>query len=275
MAEGRMLKKKISVNEALADLSSHASRIAFTWAIPHLDVDGFITGSPRTFKALVIPLLEDIKPPQVEKFFEEWEIAGLVVRHESSKGPCLQFPAFQENQKGIRPEREAKSIYSGSLQDNSGRTPGVVQDNSGRTQAQIKVKESKLKESNAQPPKSAGAKIVFESSHFLIDEDWHKQLQSDYPGLHPPLLLKEIKKAADWLTDNPRRHKRKSNGKMANPKVFLRNWLDKVQVPAEMQSMAKPPVLKADPNCPTCQGIGIEYLENNTARPCGCRKEIT
>ena len=60
MAEGRMLKKKISLNEAVADLSNDTHRMLFTWGISHLDVEGRITGSPRGFKAMVAPLLEHI-----------------------------------------------------------------------------------------------------------------------------------------------------------------------------------------------------------------------
>jgi hypothetical protein len=60
MADGRMLKKKISLNEALADLANDSHRLFFTWGIAHLDVEGRITGSSRGFKALVVPLLDHI-----------------------------------------------------------------------------------------------------------------------------------------------------------------------------------------------------------------------
>ena len=47
MADGRMLKKKISLNEAVADLANDSHRLLFTWGIAHLDVEGRITGSLR------------------------------------------------------------------------------------------------------------------------------------------------------------------------------------------------------------------------------------
>jgi hypothetical protein len=78
MAEGRMLKKKISPNEAVADLSDDSHRLLFTWGIPHLDVEGRITGSPRGFKAMVAPLLEHITPEVVLAFFKDAESKGLI-----------------------------------------------------------------------------------------------------------------------------------------------------------------------------------------------------
>lgn len=73
----------------------------------------------------------------------------------------------------------------------------------------------------------------FSCPFFSIDEAYHKQLLNDYPGLSPEMLLEEIKKAADWLTDNPNRHKKRANGNIANPRLFLRNWLKNVTVPAQ------------------------------------------
>lgn len=68
MAEGRMLKKKISLNEAVADLSNDSHRLLFIWGIAHLDVEGRVTGSPRGFKGLVAPLLDHITFKMILEF---------------------------------------------------------------------------------------------------------------------------------------------------------------------------------------------------------------
>lgn len=166
MAQGRMLKKKISVNEAVASLTSDSSRLLYTWGIAHLDVDGFITGSPRGFMAVVAPLLDHIKAADIASFFEEWEREGLVVRHESKNGPCLQFPTFRQNQRGLKVNREAESKYSQSLIPHSKTTPGVIPEDSRTTPEQLplnvkegklKLREGKLKKS---PPPPTGGKAI-------------------------------------------------------------------------------------------------------------------
>jgi hypothetical protein len=82
MAEGRMLKKKISLNETLADLANDSHRLLFTWGIAHLGEEGRITGSFRGFKALVAPLLDHITPETVLSFFHDAESLGLIQRYE-------------------------------------------------------------------------------------------------------------------------------------------------------------------------------------------------
>ncbi len=108
MAEGRMLKKKISLNEALADLANDSHRVLFTWGIAHLDVAGRITGSPRGFKAMVAPLLDHITPETVEAFFQDAESLGLIQRYQVDGEWHVQYPKFAHNQ-NLTKSREAAS----------------------------------------------------------------------------------------------------------------------------------------------------------------------
>ena len=63
MAQKRMIDKKISVSEQVADLPIEAQLI-FTWAIPHADDIGLLPHHERTLKALIIPMVD----MTVEKF---------------------------------------------------------------------------------------------------------------------------------------------------------------------------------------------------------------
>jgi hypothetical protein len=108
MADGRMLKKKISLNEAVADLANDAHRVLFTWGIAHLDVEGRITGSPRGFKAMMAPLLSLITPETVLAFFQDAESLGLIQRYEVEGEWHVQYPKFAHNQNLTR-SREAAS----------------------------------------------------------------------------------------------------------------------------------------------------------------------
>jgi len=71
---------------------------------------------------------------------------------------------------------------------------------------------------------------VFRCKHFEITREYLNTLREDYPALTEEQLLLEIKKAADYATDNNGRFKRRANGQLKNPKLFLRNWLSRVVV---------------------------------------------
>ena len=108
MADGRMLKKKISLNEAVADLKNDTHRLLFTWGIAHLDVEGRITGNLRGFKGLVAPLLEHITQQMVLAFFQDAESHGLIQRYQVDGEWHVQYPKFENNQK-LTKSREAAS----------------------------------------------------------------------------------------------------------------------------------------------------------------------
>jgi len=131
-----MLKKKISTDYKLADLENDTHRLLFTWAIAHLDVEGRITGNPREFSALVVPLLKNINSEQILDFFADAVHCGLIHRYEVNGQWVIQYPKFLKNQ-NIKPEREAKSIYP---PENNSRELRITPENS----AQIKINEVKL-----------------------------------------------------------------------------------------------------------------------------------
>ncbi len=110
-----------------------------------------------------------------------------------------------------------------------------------QTQAQTQRQSQKTKaegvdaHSQPQPPDGGNGDArplpVFSCPHFAIDQEYFDALLHDFPGLSPEILNREIRKAADWITDNPGKHKRKARtGHIANPRSFLRRWLEKVEV---------------------------------------------
>jgi hypothetical protein len=155
MAEGRMLKKKISLNEALANLENDTHRLLFTWAIPHLDVEGRITGSPRVFKATVAPLLDHLSTEIILCFFQDAHRNGLLV-HYQVDGWWIQFPKFKENQ-NLKEGREAASKIppppenSSSIPitpENSGELLRTPDDSGELPNTPPKLREVKLREDN-------------------------------------------------------------------------------------------------------------------------------
>src|SRR5574343_20657 len=111
MPDGRMLQKKISINEAVAALPDDSCRLLFTWTIPHLDCECRISENPRVFKAAVCPLLDHITPELVMSYFIAAQELCLLVRYQCDDGRwAVEYLGFARNQK-INKDREAASNY--------------------------------------------------------------------------------------------------------------------------------------------------------------------
>ena len=109
MAQGRILNKRIALDKAVNDLSSDLSRLLFTWTIPHLDRDGRFHGDPAIIKAHVMPRRTDVSIEDVEMCIEEWARVELVKWYDADGDRWLEFPAFRDNQPGLRYEKEPPS----------------------------------------------------------------------------------------------------------------------------------------------------------------------
>lgn len=122
-----MLNRHIGLDRAVNELSSDLCRLAYTWAIPHLDRDGRICGDPAALKSTVFPRRDDVTAEQMQAFIIEWHRAGLVTWYETAKDKCLQFLGFRKNQPNLRYEREAASLYP---DPKSGKTPAELRQES-------------------------------------------------------------------------------------------------------------------------------------------------
>ena len=103
MAEARLLRKKISRSERVNSLPIPA-RLLFTWMIPHLDVEGRMTGNPKIIKQTVVPLT-NYTPVQVDKWLNMMQELkddvtgeGLVERYEVNGNLYLEMPGFASEQ---------------------------------------------------------------------------------------------------------------------------------------------------------------------------------
>lgn len=142
MAEGRMLKRKISVSEQVADLESDTHRLLFTWGISHLDAEGRMTGNPRKIKALVCPMLDHISSDGIKGYLSDIQAKGLVLVYESNGEWWQQYPTF-DNHQNIRKDRESKSLIPEPT-ENVWTTPGALRDNSGSTPPKVKISKVKI-----------------------------------------------------------------------------------------------------------------------------------
>lgn len=127
MPEGRMVSRSISQSEQLAGVSWQADFL-FGRMIPHLDVDGRMTGVPALVKALAVPLRAEIEAEHVPALLKELGDARLLVWYEADGKQAVEFPAFSTHQRGMKPDREAPSRFapasSPSAKILAGKLPG-------------------------------------------------------------------------------------------------------------------------------------------------------
>lgn len=99
---------------------------------------------------------------------------------------------------------------------------------------QRKVKERKGKEikdnATSGPVGPSVALNFFSCQFFEVDFDYRMKLAKEYPALNDDLLKAEFSKMEDWIIDNKGKKKFKSNGHLGNPRLFIKNWLNRVTV---------------------------------------------
>lgn len=139
MAEGRMLKKRISQSHKFAALKSNSARLLYLMIIPHLDIKGRLEADPKIIKGLIVPLL-NFSQRKIWEYEEDMHRVGLIKLYSSNEQWYLEVTKFGDFQ-SLRDSHEAKSQCPDPA-------TGELRELDGTTTAKVnisKVKESKGK----------------------------------------------------------------------------------------------------------------------------------
>lgn len=109
-----MIDKKISVSEQVANMPLEAQLI-FTWMIPHADDFGLLPYSPRTIKALVIPM-HDITAEDVGIHLETMRKNNLVRVFEYNGKKYYKVNNFSQHQT-LKKDRQPQTILEINLSE--------------------------------------------------------------------------------------------------------------------------------------------------------------
>lgn len=184
MADGRMLKKKISLSRRLAALKTDSARMLYTWLIPHLDIEGRFSADPDVVKGQVVPRLKHLTPIKIEELLKDLASQELIVRYADDGDLFLELRHFGQEQ-NLRKDREKESTIPSPTKDNILNelelVPGVLPENSGLTPAQVKLREVKLREDNkAELPEDSRSKKSSFGEFVTLTEDEHQKLISKF-----------------------------------------------------------------------------------------------
>ena len=122
-----MLNRTISNSIQLVNLASDTHRLLFTWAIAHLDRDGKMSGDPRVFRGIVCPMLGHVNEAACARAMVDMVKCGLACAYEDERGQLvILFTGFEEQQAGMRYDREPKSKFGAPPSDGARTKPGYV-----------------------------------------------------------------------------------------------------------------------------------------------------
>lgn len=116
MAQKRMIDKKISVSEQVANLSIEA-QLLFTWMIPHADDLGLLPYSVRSIKAMVVPMW-DKSNEEIKTLLESIVFQKLVTVFQCEGQKFLLLPKFLEHQT-LKRDRQPQTILPVKLEKES------------------------------------------------------------------------------------------------------------------------------------------------------------
>lgn len=150
MADGRMIKKRISKSKKLANLKDDSPRLLYFMIYPHVDVEGRLDADPALIKGECIPLF-DWPLDKIEKCLIQLAQIGLIYLYSIGGEQYLELTRFNDFQV-LRKDRESKSIIP------SRTTPGVIQ-------SKVKLSKDKLIKDQQKTTPSAVFKEIIDRVH--------------------------------------------------------------------------------------------------------------
>ncbi len=168
MAEGRMLKKRISKSRKFAALKNDKSRLTYLLLLPHTDVCGRIEAALSILKGAICPYIDTLTTRSIAACLKELHDIGLICLYETDGEKYLQVQRFLDFNK-ISPGKEAASSIPEP-------TPEQLQSCSRGTPAEVKGSKVKGKgrEEEQPPPKIKHLDFVF------LTEDEYQKLTVKY-----------------------------------------------------------------------------------------------
>jgi len=244
MAEGRMLKKKVSTSKKLMELKTDSARLLWTWLLPHLDVEGKFSADPDIVKGSVVPRLKHFTSAKVEEYLLDMAENGLIVIYEVNGDRYLKFNNFAENQT-LRTDREAKSSIPDPVDnvitpevppDSSVVTPGVPTDNAVVTPPQDKISKDKISKDQDKASDGDGKEIKYSDSFEEFWKVYPKKIgkgaaYKSWKKIKPSDVLKEKIINAVKMQCNSIQWQKEGGQYIPNPSTWLNQerWNDELK----------------------------------------------
>jgi hypothetical protein len=202
MADGRILSKRISRSNRVAQLKNDTQRMIYTWLIPYLDVEGRLEAQIDLLKADIAPLLKHITPRIIGDTLKELHAVGLIILYDINDKQYLQLTQFEPHQKNLRKDREASSVIPPPLPEQLRSDAGVTPESLHPSRARAEVKRS-LREDNIRALfEKFWTEYPKKKSKGQAEKAWIKNIHSDEQLLEKIFSkIEEAKKSEEWLKE--------------------------------------------------------------------------
>lgn len=182
MAEGRMIKKRISLSHKFAKLKSNNARLLYLMIYPHLDIEGRIEANPKLIKGQVVPLLP-FSLPKINEYLRDMHSVGLIKLYDVNGQSYLEVTKFKVFQQ-LRSDKEAKSQCPDPK-------TGQVQELDRPTPAKVKISKVKL------------SKDKYKDFVLLTSEEYQKLIDT----YGKPIIDSKINELNDYIGSKGRKYK--------------------------------------------------------------------
>jgi len=188
-----MLNKKVSKSIQFDGLPDDTCRLMATWIISHLDVNGVFHGDPVMVRSIVFPRRVDLTAEQIEVYLQALESAGLIIRYLANGELWQWWPAFRDNQIGLRADRETPEYPppTNEIQQDAGYLPDTCRKDADELPAEEKLSEEKsnitegTNGADAPPANLNGwLELMHSSKNRPASLRW--MFETLYPGRDPP-----------------------------------------------------------------------------------------
>ena len=180
MASGRLILRKIVKDKKVLNLKTHIGRLAFIYAVVHLDRDGRIEGDPTYLRNILFPRTLEPTVDEFEEIIKDWAENGLVEWYTVNGEKYLEFPGFRKNQQNMRYDREPASeippipvSLPDEVRQSAGSPPDEVRKQCGSLAAEEKRRELNTMKEKRKPPASFSNNLeMINRVKNLFPQDW-------------------------------------------------------------------------------------------------------
>lgn len=145
MARGRMLNRKVSISQKVAQLEEVAGPYALVFhhrLIAFLDKNGNCRAEPYWLKGEIMPRVAGCSPEDCRTYVAGLVEVGLAVLYEVDGMPYLHMPGFREEQVGLRTDRESPDVpVPQGFDEKAGALPATFRQPSGYCRAEARGRE--------------------------------------------------------------------------------------------------------------------------------------
>jgi hypothetical protein len=165
MAEGRMLKRRITMSRKMAALKTDKARLLWFYMLPFTNVKGRIVADPEEIQDEILrKQRRGYGALKIQQYLNDLDRVGLIILYQVNGRQFLEFTRFADEQ-NLNEKREAKCVIPEPPHERS----RALQSNHVKL-SEVKLSKDKLNESEIQKHK-------FLDFVFLTDDERKKLIE--------------------------------------------------------------------------------------------------